>query len=189
MRTLPLADRGPGRRPENQESGNQDHKDAKLDVGGFDLFAEIFGGPADHQSGQEHGQYDKDEHPVQTRAHSPKTISPSWMLIRGIIPPRGEYESCMELTAPQEASVVTVANRAESKIPKRTSLPSMLPVPVIPSPCIRGLARDSAFQQTRKPARNRRTIVIQTAQPCFLFLTSSPDSMSARWGSGKMANI
>ena len=35
--------------------------------------------------------------------------------------------SCMLLTAPQLASVVTVANSAELAIPKRTSLPSMLP--------------------------------------------------------------
>ena len=33
----------------------------------------------------------------------------------------------MALTAPQEASVVTVANSAELAMPKRTSLPSMLP--------------------------------------------------------------
>ena len=33
----------------------------------------------------------------------------------------------MEFTAPQEASVVTVANRVEAEIPKRVSLPSMLP--------------------------------------------------------------
>ena len=33
----------------------------------------------------------------------------------------------MELTAPQLASVVTVANSAELAMPKRTSLPSMLP--------------------------------------------------------------
>ena len=33
----------------------------------------------------------------------------------------------MELTAPQEASVVTVAKRAELNIPKRTSFPSMFP--------------------------------------------------------------
>ncbi len=38
----------------------------------------------------------------------------------------------MELTAPQEASVVTVAKSTESPIPKRTSLPSMLP-PVPPA--------------------------------------------------------
>jgi hypothetical protein len=39
---------------------------------------------------------------------------------------RGE-ESCMALTAPQDAAVVTVANSAEALMPKRTSLPSMLP--------------------------------------------------------------
>ena len=33
----------------------------------------------------------------------------------------------MALTAPQEASVVTVAKRADPGMPKRTSLPSMLP--------------------------------------------------------------
>ena len=33
----------------------------------------------------------------------------------------------MALTAPQEASVVTTANSAEAAMPKRTSLPSMLP--------------------------------------------------------------
>ena len=49
------------------------------------------------------------------------------MLTSGTIPPSGMKESCMELTAPQLASVVTVANSAELAIPKRTSLPSMLP--------------------------------------------------------------
>ena len=33
----------------------------------------------------------------------------------------------MALTAPQLASVVTVAKSAEAAMPKRTSLPSMLP--------------------------------------------------------------
>ena len=33
----------------------------------------------------------------------------------------------MALTAPQEASVVTVVKSAELAMPKRTSLPSMLP--------------------------------------------------------------
>jgi hypothetical protein len=49
------------------------------------------------------------------------------MLKSGTRPPRAVNESCMALTAPQEASVVMVANRAELKMPKRTSLPSMLP--------------------------------------------------------------
>ena len=35
--------------------------------------------------------------------------------------------ACMALTAPQEAAVVITANRAEATMPKRTSLPSMLP--------------------------------------------------------------
>jgi hypothetical protein len=33
----------------------------------------------------------------------------------------------MALTAPQDAAVVMVANRADSAMPKRVSLPSMLP--------------------------------------------------------------
>ena len=38
----------------------------------------------------------------------------------------------MALTAPQEAAVVITANSAEATMPKRTSLPSMLP-PLRPS--------------------------------------------------------
>ena len=38
----------------------------------------------------------------------------------------------MALTAPQEAAVVITAKSAEATMPKRTSLPSMLP-PVRPS--------------------------------------------------------
>ena len=54
----------------------------------------------------------------------------------------------MEFTAPQEASVVMVAKRAELKIPKRTSLPSMLPAAAsTPKACRRGLPADSAHQQ------------------------------------------
>ena len=49
------------------------------------------------------------------------------MLTRGTKPPIGVNESCMLLTAPHDASVVTVAYRAELAIPKRTSLPSMFP--------------------------------------------------------------
>ena len=53
------------------------------------------------------------------------------MLISGIMPPNAVKESCMALTAPQEAAVVTTANSAEATMPKRTSLPSMFP-PVRP---------------------------------------------------------
>ena len=54
------------------------------------------------------------------------------MLISGIMPPSAVKLSCMALTAPQEAAVVMTANSEEATMPKRTSLPSMLP-PASPS--------------------------------------------------------
>ncbi len=54
------------------------------------------------------------------------------MLNSGTMPPSAVKLSCIALTAPQLASVVTVANSAEAATPKRTSLPSMLP-PGMPS--------------------------------------------------------
>ena len=42
-------------------------------------------------------------------------------------PPSAVKLPCMALTAPQEAAVVTTAKSEESTMPKRTSLPSMLP--------------------------------------------------------------
>ena len=39
-----------------------------LDVVGFDLLAEILGRAADHQSGDEDGQHDEDEHAVESGA-------------------------------------------------------------------------------------------------------------------------
>jgi hypothetical protein len=58
---------------------------------------------------------------------APKTTSPNRMFTIGTMPPNGVKESCMEFTAPQLASVVTVAKSAGFAMPKRTSLPSMLP--------------------------------------------------------------
>ena len=40
---------------------------------------------------------------------------------------KGVNESCMPFTAPHEVAVVMVANNAEAAMPKRVSLPSMLP--------------------------------------------------------------
>ena len=56
----------------------------------------------------------------------------------GIMPPSAVKLSCIALTAPHEAAVVTTANRAEAGMPKRTSLPSMFP-PVSPSAFSTGL--------------------------------------------------
>ncbi len=55
----------------------------------------------------------------------PTTISPSWMLNSGTRPPSAVKLSCIALTAPHEAAVVTAANSALAAMPKRTSLPSM----------------------------------------------------------------
>ena len=71
------------------------------------------------------------------------------MFHKGTKPPIGMKESCMALTAPQEASVVTVAKSEELKMPKRTSLPSRLPqVWSTPKAVRRGLPCASAYQQT-----------------------------------------
>ena len=57
----------------------------------------------------------------------PITTSPEpCMLNSGIIPPSAVKLSCMPLTAPHEAAVVTTANSAVCAMPKRTSLPSIL---------------------------------------------------------------
>ena len=45
----------------------------------------------------------------------------------GTRPPSGVNESCIALTAPFEAAVVVAAKSAELAMPKRVSLPSMLP--------------------------------------------------------------
>ena len=61
--------------------------------------------------------------------------SPIAMLASGMAPPRAVSDSIAALTAPQEATVVTAANRLEEPMPKRCSLPSMLP-PTSPAACI-----------------------------------------------------
>ncbi len=81
--------------------------------------------------------------PYRPAPTPPTMISPSCMLISGIMPPSAVNESCMALTAPQEAAVVMTANSAEATMPKRTSLPSMLP-PVRPSAVKASLPRASA---------------------------------------------
>ena len=57
------------------------------------------------------------------------------MLASGMAPPSAVSDSIAALTAPQEATVVTAANRLEEPMPKRCSLPSMFP-PTSPAACI-----------------------------------------------------
>ena len=65
--------------------------------------------------------------PVSPTPRPPGEISPSFMLIIGIRPPIGVFESCIELTDPLEVAVVDAAHTADRAGPKRTSLPSMFP--------------------------------------------------------------
>ena len=65
--------------------------------------------------------------PYRPAPTPPNTTSPSWISSSGTAPPSGVNESCIAFTAPQDAAVVMVANSAEAAMPKRASLPSMLP--------------------------------------------------------------
>ena len=57
----------------------------------------------------------------------PKITSLADRLANGTAPPIPVKDSSALLTAPQEVTVVTTSNSAEPAIPKRCSLPSMLP--------------------------------------------------------------
>src|SRR6185295_4244593 len=96
------------------------------------------------------------------------------MLTSGTMPPSGVNESCQLLTAPQLASVVTVAKSAELAMPNRHSLPSMLPpgdtalaLWSAPAPSSSGLPRASAQYAVVTPARKRNAIAPQTAHTCL----------------------
>ncbi len=65
--------------------------------------------------------------PYRPEPTPPKTTSPNCISSIGVSPPMAFSESCMPLTAPQDAAVVTVANNEVAAMPKRVSLPSMLP--------------------------------------------------------------
>ena len=106
----------------------------------------------------------------------PKITSLNIRLIIGTIPPNGVNESCMELTAPQLVSVVTVANSAEFTTPNRTSFPSRLPTACIVDDGRCGLccaAADnngfplaSAQYAVVTPERKSSAIAAHTAHPC-----------------------
>ena len=126
----------------------------------------------------------------------PKTTSPSWMLSSGTRPASGMKLSCMELTAPHEASVVTSAKSAVSGMPKRTSLPSMLPPDprardaLTPSRRRTGLPRCSKCADDERCPRSRSTVIAaNTAQPWRRFFTISPSVTQSAPGMAKMEKI
>ena len=70
--------------------------------------------------------------PYRPEPTPPNTISPSAMLSIAMPPASGVRLSWLALTAPHDAAVVEFANTAVCAMPKRTSLPSMLP-PELPA--------------------------------------------------------
>ena len=100
------------------------------------------------------------------------------MLISGTIPPSGVNESCMPFTAPQLASVVVVAKSAVDAMPKRTSLPSMLPPGCMAlvcwsTPCKQRIAaslhrvrdRDARQAQNRHGRPHRPAVPLRARHP------------------------
>ncbi len=94
------------------------------------------------------------------------------MLNSGTRPPSGVKLSCIELTAPQEAPVVTVANSAEFAMPKRASLLSMLPPAwrddgATSMPSLANAGFPAASVNRRRPRRpgTGTAITASTAQP------------------------
>ncbi|MNT58891.1 hypothetical protein D3C72_1963580 [compost metagenome] len=78
--------------------------------------------------------------PYRPEPTPPNTTSPSCISSIGTMPPSAVKESCIALTAPQLAAVVTAANRLLPAMPKRISLPSRLPLlPSAPSALSSGL--------------------------------------------------
>src|SRR5579871_3415576 len=130
----------------------------------------------------------KSSMPYRPEPTPPTMISPSWMLIIGIMPPSAVKLSCMALTAPQEASVVITANSEDATMPKRTSLPSMLP-PVRPKACIMVLPLASAQYVTATPARNSTPITARIAQPWRWLPTMRPNTLVSAAPSAKIEII
>ena len=102
--------------------------DGHLHLVGLDLLAEVFRRAAHHQPGDEHRDDREDQHAVESGADAADR-PPRRAASATSAPARRAAcsESCIELTEPLEAAVVAVAHSAELAIPKRTSLPSMLP--------------------------------------------------------------
>ena len=119
--------------------------------------------------------------PYKPEPTPPKITSPNWICAIGTSPPSGVKESCMLFTAPQEAPVVMVANRAELTMPKRVSLPSMLPPGCVaemvwstPNAVKAGLPCCSADSATARKPRNNIVMATRIAQPWRVSPTMLP---------------
>ena len=90
----------------------------------------------------------------------------SIMCSRGIMPPSGVRVSCILFTVPVVKEVVTVVNIADCAMPKRTSLPSILPMAWSrPISANAGLPWLSAQKHTLRPMTNRMPMAAKMLRP------------------------
>src|SRR5690242_681488 len=122
---------GDGRPAEIHQRQDQDGEHGHLDLLRLNFLADILGRAPTIRPATKIARMTNSSMPYMPAPTPPTMISPSCMLISGIMPPSAVKASCIALTAPHEAAVVTTANSAEATMPNRTSLPSMLP-PVRP---------------------------------------------------------
>ena len=134
--------------------------------------------------------------PYRPEPTPPNTTSPICISTMGTMPPRGVKLSCMAITAPQLAAVVMTANRAEAAMPKRVSLPSMLPPACsalaawsTPSEASSGLPCCSKAVAATTATTNSRPIVARIVQPWRSSPTMRPNTRHSAAGMRKIASI
>ena len=134
--------------------------------------------------------------PYRPEPTPPNTTSPSWIITIGTMPPSGVNESCMAFTAPQEAAVVITANRLVALMPKRVSLPSILPPACrlftlwsTPSGVSSGLPPCSAGVMTNTAITNITVIAARIAMPWRRSPTMRPKVKHSAAGIRKMDSI
>ena len=106
----------------------------------------------------------------------------------------GVNESCIAFTAPHDAAVVIVANNDEATIPKRTSLPSILPLTsaaVSPDTCDvnQGLPASSLLTVNEYIPTNNTVMAANIATPCFRLPLILPRQKHSEVGIRKIASI
>ena len=129
---------------------DQDDQRGHLHLEGLDLLAQVLRRAADHQPGDEDGDDGEDQHAVEAGAdaaedhlaelHQPHRHEPAERRV-GVV---------HRVDRAVEAAVVAVAHSAELAMPKRTSLPSMLPPAGARWPCGR---RPASTQRCGRSAR------------------------------------
>ena len=103
--------------------------------------------------------------PYRPEPTPPKTTSPICISHIGTIPPSAVKESCMALTAPHDAAVVTTANRLLARMPNRLSLPSIFRLLSAPRLSRCGLPRVSAHITTATQTMKISVIAHRIARP------------------------